>query len=255
MVPTSPLAIHVLVERWPSDSPTRHVLARVRIDHWSGGWASAGRGADYQIAIDAPETIEAGAEIDDPDALFATELATLQTLVATNEPLPGFSADEWAAFQHRADSVSLAAESALSGLGTAERLMAARLLRSVARLSKERIGALIAIEREGSLANLVETGIQIDAELNALQSSIRQAQQISAWQTAALVPGTVVLGPNSRVVMEFNDDLLQAFYVLDILNTARTPIDIGGPLTIDLPSGAGGATVLEGSSPAAKGSA
>ena len=33
----------------------------------------------------------------------------------------------------------------------------------------------------------------IEAELNALQASIRQAQEISAWQTAALVPGTVVL--------------------------------------------------------------
>ena len=33
----------------------------------------------------------------------------------------------------------------------------------------------------------------IDAELNALQASISQAQQISAWQTAALVPGTIVL--------------------------------------------------------------
>lgn len=42
-----------------------------------------------------------------------------------------------------------------------------RLLRSVARLSKERIGALIAIEREGSLASLSETGIQVDAELNS----------------------------------------------------------------------------------------
>jgi diadenylate cyclase len=42
-----------------------------------------------------------------------------------------------------------------------------RLLRSVARLSKERIGALIAIEREGSLANLTDTGIHIDAELNS----------------------------------------------------------------------------------------
>lgn len=42
-----------------------------------------------------------------------------------------------------------------------------RLLRSVARLSKESIGALIAIEREGSLANLADTGIQIDAELNS----------------------------------------------------------------------------------------
>ena len=42
-----------------------------------------------------------------------------------------------------------------------------RLLRSVARLSKDRIGALIAIEREGSLSTLAETGITIDAELNS----------------------------------------------------------------------------------------
>ncbi len=33
----------------------------------------------------------------------------------------------------------------------------------------------------------------IEAELNRLQESTRRAQQISAWQTAALVPGTIIL--------------------------------------------------------------
>ncbi|HEX5051338.1 MAG TPA: diadenylate cyclase CdaA [Planctomycetota bacterium] len=42
-----------------------------------------------------------------------------------------------------------------------------RLLRAVARMSKERIGALIAIEREASLSNVAENGINIDAELNS----------------------------------------------------------------------------------------
>ncbi|GAB4146170.1 MAG: diadenylate cyclase CdaA [Planctomycetota bacterium] len=42
-----------------------------------------------------------------------------------------------------------------------------RLLRALARLSKERIGALIAIEREASLSSLIETGVTIDAELNS----------------------------------------------------------------------------------------
>jgi diadenylate cyclase len=42
-----------------------------------------------------------------------------------------------------------------------------RLLRAVARLSKEHIGALIAIEREASLSELSENGITIDAELNS----------------------------------------------------------------------------------------
>ena len=65
------------------------------------------------------------------------------------------------------------------------------------------------------------------------------------------MPGVVVLGPNSRMLMEFRDDALQMFYVLDIVNNARTRVDIGGPLIIDLPDGAGGAAVLEGSSPSA----
>jgi diadenylate cyclase len=42
-----------------------------------------------------------------------------------------------------------------------------RLLRSIARLSKERIGALIAIERESSLAQIAQSGVQIDAELES----------------------------------------------------------------------------------------
>lgn len=42
-----------------------------------------------------------------------------------------------------------------------------RLLRAMARLSKENVGALIAIEREASLSELSENGIRIDAELNS----------------------------------------------------------------------------------------
>lgn len=42
-----------------------------------------------------------------------------------------------------------------------------RLLRGVARLSKDRVGALIAIEREGSLADVTASGVMLDAELNS----------------------------------------------------------------------------------------
>ena len=51
--------------------------------------------------------------------------------------------------------------------------------------------------------------------------------------------------------MEFRDDALQVFYVLEIVNNARARVDIGGPLILDLPTGAAGAAVLEGSSPTA----
>ena len=60
-----------------------------------------------------------------------------------------------------------------------------------------------------------------------------------------------MFGGNSRVLMQFADDVLQVYYVLEIVNSARTRVDIGGPLVIDLPPGMSGATVLEGTSPTA----
>jgi hypothetical protein len=60
-----------------------------------------------------------------------------------------------------------------------------------------------------------------------------------------------VLGGDSRIVLEFSNDALFAFYLLDIVNSARTRVDIGGPLVIDLPSSAANAVLMEGSSPSA----
>jgi hypothetical protein len=62
------------------------------------------------------------------------------------------------------------------------------------------------------------------------------------------VTGTVVFGPESRVIAEFTDDRLTIFYLLDIVNTARTPVDIGGPIAMSLPREARGAAVVQGSS-------
>lgn len=72
------------------------------------------------------------------------------------------------------------------------------------------------------------------------------AREEAAQQPAR--PGLVVFGGESRVILEFQDDTLQVFYLLDIVNNARTPIDIGEPMYIVLPEGASGAGALEGSS-------
>ena len=85
-----------------------------------------------------------------------------------------------------------------------------------------------------------------------MKAAAARAQQEAAAEAAAPpVKGVVALGPNSRVAIEFRDDALQMFYILDIINNARARVDIGGPLVLDLPAGAGGATVLQGSSPSA----
>jgi hypothetical protein len=44
---------------------------------------------------------------------------------------------------------------------------------------------------------------------------------------------------------------MRVYYMLEIVNNARTRVDIGGPLVIDLPTEAAGASPLEGSSPQA----
>jgi hypothetical protein len=94
-------------------------------------------------------------------------------------------------------------------------------------------------------------GLRVILVAGLKEAAARKEKEAAAAAAAPAVPGVVVIGPNSRMLMEFRDDALQMFYVLDILNNARTRVDMGGPLIIDLPDGAGGATVLEGSSPAA----
>jgi hypothetical protein len=64
-------------------------------------------------------------------------------------------------------------------------------------------------------------------------------------------PGVVEIGAESRVIVEYQDDNLTVFYLFEIVNNARTPIDIGGPLVFKLPTGAAGASVMQGSAPSA----
>jgi hypothetical protein len=94
-------------------------------------------------------------------------------------------------------------------------------------------------------------GLRVILVAGLKESAARKDAEAAAAAAAPPVSGSVVIGPNSRMLMEFRDDALQMFYVLDILNNARTRVDIGGPLIINLPEGAGGAGVLEGSSPTA----
>jgi hypothetical protein len=81
-----------------------------------------------------------------------------------------------------------------------------------------------------------------------------QAREQAAAEAAAKEPprpGVVTFGGETRIILEFQDDELRVFYLLDIVNGARTPIDPPAPLVIDLPSEATGAASLQGSSPLA----
>ena len=68
----------------------------------------------------------------------------------------------------------------------------------------------------------------------------------SGAPAATASPGTVVLGGDSRIVMQFEDDELEVFYLLDIVNGGSAPVK-ADPLVFELPPEAQGAALLEGS--------
>jgi hypothetical protein len=65
------------------------------------------------------------------------------------------------------------------------------------------------------------------------------------------VAGQVVLGAQSRFIIEPGDEVVQLYYLLEIVNAASAPVNTPAPFVIDMPTGAIGTTLLEGSSPLA----
>lgn len=63
--------------------------------------------------------------------------------------------------------------------------------------------------------------------------------------------GIVVLGEQSRFVIEMGDDGLNVFNIFEIQNTARVPVQPAAPIVFVVPQGALKVAVLEGSSPLA----
>ncbi len=88
--------------------------------------------------------------------------------------------------------------------------------------------------------------VALIAGLQAAAARERAAAESAAKEPPR--PGMVVFGGESRIIAEFQDDNLQIFYILDIVNGARTPIDTGGPLVIELPRTVTSASLMEGSS-------
>jgi len=66
---------------------------------------------------------------------------------------------------------------------------------------------------------------------------------------APAISGAVVLTNQSRIVMQPADEALEVFYLLDIENSARVPVNPTTPFVFELPEGAVGAGVMDGSTP------
>jgi hypothetical protein len=94
---------------------------------------------------------------------------------------------------------------------------------------------------------IAATGIRVVLVATDPEATKRAAED-KELAAGPAVKGTVVFGPETSISAQFSDDQLTVFYSLDILNTARTPVDIGGPILVNLPGEARGAAMMEGSS-------
>ena len=95
-------------------------------------------------------------------------------------------------------------------------------------------------------------GLRVILVAGIAQAAERKTREEAAALAEPPTKGVVVIGGDSRIVMEFNNDTLFAFYLLEIVNNARTRVDVGGPLQIELPEGASGAEIQEGSTKSAE---
>ena len=73
-------------------------------------------------------------------------------------------------------------------------------------------------------------GLRVILVAGLAKAAERKKREEAEALKAPPTKGIVVLGGDTRIVMEFNNDTLFAFYLLEIVNSARTRIDIGGPL-------------------------
>jgi hypothetical protein len=68
---------------------------------------------------------------------------------------------------------------------------------------------------------------------------------------APAATGPVVIGDQSRFVLQPREEAVDVFYLLDVSNSQSVPVNPPAPFVFDMPSGASGTTIMEGSSPQA----
>ena len=75
---------------------------------------------------------------------------------------------------------------------------------------------------------------------------------VGADRDVPVVPsraGTVTFGEESWAQIELVEESVEVYYFFEVVNPGNAPVDSAVPIVLDLPDGAEGTTVLQGSSP------
>jgi len=156
---------------------------------------------------------------------------------ALTNPMPGETVELLGAGDKRTAKTDEAGRATFSGLTPGTRVKTAVEVNGERHESQE----FVVPSAGGIRIMLVAT----DAEIE------KRAAEDRALAQAPPIDGVVVLGEQTRFVIEVGDDALSVFNILQIVNTAKKPVNIGGPLVFELPPDAVGAGMLDGSPPGA----
>lgn len=89
-------------------------------------------------------------------------------------------------------------------------------------------------------------GVRVALVAGAARAAEAEARASEAAAQAPARTGAVVFGPDTRIVLEFQDDEPTFFYIFSIVNNARTPVNPGKPLVLRLPDSAEAAALVSG---------
>ncbi|MGD9903680.1 MAG: hypothetical protein AB7U83_09425 [Vicinamibacterales bacterium] len=89
-------------------------------------------------------------------------------------------------------------------------------------------------------------GVRVALVVGVARAAAADAAAREAAAREPARPGSVVFGADTRVILEFQDDRPTIFYLFSLVNNARTPVDTGRPLVLDLPPDAESASLVSG---------
>lgn len=187
----------------------------------------------------------AGGQMPDPKQMSGIPLPVPDVPVGTvtvrvirgqlTNPLPGQTVELTVAGASRTAQTDDAGRATFSGLPTGARAKAA------VTVAGERIES-----QEFTVAPSGGTRLMLVATDAAAEEKAAVDRKLGE---GAAVPGAVVIGDQSRFVLEIGDDALNVFHIFQIVNTAKRPVQTDGPIVFELPANAGAAGMLEGSTP------
>ncbi len=89
-------------------------------------------------------------------------------------------------------------------------------------------------------------GVRVALVAGAAKAAEAEAAANAAAAAQPARPGAVVFGPDTRIVLEFQNDDPTFFYIFSVVNNARTPVAPASPLALALPDAAEQASLVSG---------